>query len=128
MAFTPQERVDLRRFCGYGQFGALAGQGFSYRFFQQYGNMEYRLTNSLPEEETTIRTNYLANLYVVETAVIAAQTNFDTESAAVWHHNQKEHRDRVRHYNWLRRELCGMLGIEPGPALSASDNTIELRV
>lgn len=113
---TDTEKVDVRRYCGYGEFGALAGQGFAYRFFQHYGNLEYRLQNSLPEEETVIR-QYLTDLHTLEAAVPASSTNLDTAQAAVWQHNKHEVRDRMRLFNTWRRQLCGFLGVAPGPHL-----------
>lgn len=62
MAFTTQERVDIRRFCWYPVYGGTPSSFQSYRFFQAYGTLEYRLSNLLPEEEGVIRTTYLANL------------------------------------------------------------------
>lgn len=130
MAFTTAEKVDIRRFCGFGQFGALAGQGFAYRFFQQYGNLEYRLNNSLAEEEAVIRTNFLANIYPLETALNndGVGANLDTDQAAVWHHNRAEMPDRIRLYNYWRRELCKFMGIKPGPGLSGGGNTLKVVV
>jgi hypothetical protein len=118
MAFTNAQKVDIRRFCGYGVFGANSGQGFAYRYFQQYGTLEYRLNNLLPEEETVINTVYLPNLTTLESAIIGTSANLDTDQAGPWKHNAKEHHDRDDLFDDWRRRLCGFLGVEPGPHLS----------
>ena len=130
MAFTNQERVDIRRYCGYGMFGGTATPAFGWRFFTQYGTLEYKLTNLAPEEETTLRATYLTgpgsttnpsttgvSLYTLEQAVYGATANLDTDQAAVWKHNKNEVRDRRGLYNQMRFDLCSFLGIEPGPEL-----------
>ena len=121
MAFTNQERVDIRRFCGYGMFGGNASPAWGMRYFTQYGTLEYKLTNPAPEEETTLRLVYLTgnptSLYALEAAVYGATANLDTDQAAVWKHNKNEVRDRKNLFNQMRRDLCDFIGIEPGPAL-----------
>lgn len=117
MAFTNAEKTDIRRHCGYPAFGAQPTQGFGYRFFTQYGTLEYKINNMLPEEEAVIRTTYLANLSTLEAAIPTASANLDTAQAAVWTHNKNELRDRDALYaNW-RKKLCAFIGIEPGPGL-----------
>ena len=54
--FTTAEKVDIRRFCGYGMFGAQALPASGYRFSTQYGTLEYKINNMLPEEEVVVRT------------------------------------------------------------------------
>ncbi|MFD2271405.1 hypothetical protein ACFS07_13355 [Undibacterium arcticum] len=89
-----------------------------YRFSTQYGTLEYKMNTLGPEEETVVRTNYLANLYTLESAIVASGANLDTDSAAVWTHNKHEVRDRTALLNQWRNELCGFLGISAGPGLS----------
>ncbi|MBV8656616.1 MAG: hypothetical protein JO142_02215 [Burkholderiales bacterium] len=131
MAFSNQEKVDIRRFCGYGMFGGTATPAFGYRFFTQYGTLEYKLNNLAPEEETTLRAIYLTGqnsttnpgtqvcLYTLEQAVYGATANLDTDRAAVWVHNKDEVRDRQQLFNLMRNELCKFIGIEAGPGLSS---------
>lgn len=131
MAFTDQERVDIRRFCGYPLFGGTPQSFQSYRFFQSYGTLEYRLTNLSADEESTIRTIYLTganNLYLLEQAVFGSSTNLDTDVAAIWTHNKNETRDRMRLFNLVRDQLCQFLGVPRGPSFGASSNTISLVV
>jgi hypothetical protein len=115
VAFTTAEKVDIRRFAWYPVFGAVPSSFQSYRFFQAYGTLEYRLSNLLPEEETVVRTVYLANLYTLESAIPASSGNLDTDKAAVWEHNRDEVRDREALFTNWRTKLCSFLGVPPGP-------------
>ena len=119
--FTDAQKTDIRRFMGYPSFGN-ANSGFqAYRFFQAYGFLEFRLNNSSLEEGAVIVNTYLTNLYTLETAIVGATQNLDTDRAAVWYHNKQEIRDRERLFDDWRRRLCGFLGLPPGPALQATD-------
>lgn len=120
MAFTNAERVDVRRFCGYGAFGGVASPAFGYRFFKSYGTLEFKLNNLAVEEEAVVRATYLPNLATLETAIFGASSNLDTDRAAVWTHNKREVADRTALYLQVRRQLCDFLGVEPGPAVSSS--------
>lgn len=115
--FTDAEKADIRRFCGYPVYGAVPSSFQSYRFFQAYGTLEYRMANLLPEEEAVVQTTYLANLYTLETGIVGAAANLDTDEAAVWKHNRNEVADRRNLFDDWRRRLCGFLGVPPGPAL-----------
>ncbi|MBV9756359.1 MAG: hypothetical protein JO047_04835 [Alphaproteobacteria bacterium] len=115
--FLDSEKTDIRRFCGYPAYGAGTAGFQSWRFFQAYGLLEYRLNNLSPSEETVAR-NYLATLYALESAIPQAAANLDTEQAAVWTRNAEEVRDRQALFDDWRRRLCGFLGMPPGPALA----------
>lgn len=131
MALTDQERVDIRRFCGYPLYGGTPSGFQSYRFFQAYGTLEFRMTNLSATEEATLRTTYLTspnNLYTLEQAITSATLNLDTDAAAVWTHNKNEIRDRMRLFNVWRRQLCAFLGVPEGPGMTQSDGNIRLVV
>lgn len=120
MSFTVAEKVDIRRYCGYGLYGTgspLPASG--YRFSTQYGVLEYKMNTLGAEEESVVRTNYLANLSTLESAIVGTSANLDTEAAAVWVHNKNELKDRKELYAEWRRELCAFLGIQAGPSLSS---------
>jgi hypothetical protein len=119
MAFTAAEKADIRRFCGFGLWGTGGLQPASgYRFSTQYGVLEYKMISLGPEEEAVVRTTYLTNLYVLETAIFGVSANLDTAQAAVWTHNAYEYRDRKALFDGIRTEFCNFLGIGPGPGLS----------
>lgn len=124
MAFTEAEKVDVRRFCGYPAFG-IGPSGFQgWRFWQSYGLLEFRLNNMDPAEEAVIRTVYLANLSGLETAILGAGANLDTDKAASWTRNKSEVGDRDRLFSNWRRKLCGFLGIPPGDELNACTDLV----
>ncbi|MFN3886134.1 MAG: hypothetical protein ACK4MG_04175 [Aquabacterium sp.] len=117
MAFTDAEKTEIRRFCGYGAYGGgqpLPASG--YRFATRYGAMEYRL-NTLSASEEAVARRYLTDLAGLESAIVGASSNLDTDSAAVWKRNPNEVRDRRQLFNLWRREFCRFLGIPPGPGL-----------
>lgn len=116
--FTDAQKVDIRRFCGYPVFGGTPSSFQSYRFFQAYGTLEYRMQNLLAAEETVITTVYLPNLTTLEAAIPATGDNLDTDQAAVWTHNKHEQRDREQLFDSWRRRLCDFLGVPPGPGLN----------
>lgn len=124
--FSDAEKADIRRFCGYPAYGGTPSGFQSWRYFQVYGLLEFRLSNLAPAESQTVR-YYISTLYGLESAVPGASGNLDTDQAAVWKHNKDEVRDRAGLFDNWRRRLCGFLGLPPGPDL-ASSNTIGLIV
>ncbi len=131
MALTDQERVDIRRFAGYPAYGQGASGFQSWRFFQAYGTLEYRLANLSASEETALRTTYLTgpnNLYALEQAITASSANLDTDAAAVWTHNKDEVRDRTRLFNYSCKRLLSFMGLPPGPNFAGNSGSISLIV
>ena len=112
------ELAAARRYCGYPAYGG--GQtGFqSWRFFQAYGTLEYRLAN-LSADELAVARNFLGQLQSLENGLVGAAANLDTEQAAVWTHNPNELADRSALYTRWRREFVSFLGIPPGPGLAS---------
>jgi hypothetical protein len=111
------ERVDVRRHCGYPVYGAAPVGMQTWRFYQIYGLLEFRMTN-LSEAECAIVRRYLATINPLELAVPTASENLDTDQAASWSHNQSEVTDRIGLLDLWRRRLCGFLGLPTGPFLS----------
>ena len=110
------ELAAARRFCGYPAFGGGQSGFQSWRFFETYGLLEYRLAN-LSNDELVVTRNYLAQLAALETGLLGSADNLDTDQAAVWKHNSGETRDRAALYARWRLEFAGFLGLPPGPAL-----------
>lgn len=110
------EKTDLRRFCGYPAIGGTSSGEGSWRFFQTFGQFEWKMNNLSPTELAQVRL-YLSQLYPLETAVIGASANLDTEQAASWRHNAREVDDRMGLFDLWRRRLCGFLGVPMGPDL-----------
>jgi hypothetical protein len=115
--FLDSEKTDIRRFCGYPAYGAGAAGFQSWRFFQAYGLLEYRLNNLAAAEEQVAR-GYLGTLRSLEAAIPQSGGNLDTDQASVWTRNADEVRDRRNLLDDWRRRLCGFLGVPPGPALA----------
>lgn len=118
-ALSQAERVDVRRFCGYPAYGNTASGAQSWRFFQAYGTLEFRLTNVAPEELQVIR-QYLSWLYLLEQAVPTSAANLDTDKAASWTHSRSEVMDRVRLFDEWRRRLATFLGVPLDPGGSVA--------
>jgi hypothetical protein len=122
-AFTDAQKVDIRRFCGYPAYGAGAAGFDSWRFFQAFGTLEYRLNNLAPAE-IAVTLQYVSTLAALEAAIPPASDNLDTESAAAWTHNRNETVDRAALFDAWRRRLCGFLGVPPGPTLAPAGVTL----
>jgi len=116
MPFTDAEKTDIRRFCGYPAYGAAPSGMQTWRFYQSYGLLEFRM-NNLSDEELAVARRYLATLASLEVAIPGAAGNLDTDQAAVWMHNRDEVRDRTKLFEDWRRRLCAFFGIPPGHAL-----------
>ena len=128
MAFTDQQKIDIRRFCGFPAFGGVPVQAFGHRFYQWYGTLEFRMNNLDPNEESTVINTYLANLTALETAIVGASANLDTDQAAVWKHNKNEVRDRVGLFDVWRLRLCAFFGVSPGPEFGGNNSSPSLVV
>jgi hypothetical protein len=120
---TDSEKVDIRRFCGYPAYGAAPSGMQSWRFFQVYGLLEFRLTNLSSAEIAVVR-RYLGTLLSLECAVPGASDNLDTDQAATWTRNKSELNDRIRLLDDWRRRLCGFIGVPAGPSLSNGAATL----
>ena len=118
-ALTDAERVDVRRFCGYPAYGTGPNDDSFQRYFVEYLLLEYRSSN-LTDAELAVARVYLTQLTALETGIIGAADNLDTDQAAVWKRNANEVRDRSRLFDDWRRRLCSFLGIPPGPAFAGS--------
>ena len=122
--FTDAQLVDIRRFCGYPARGD-GSMVFPYPWImRQYLALDVRLQNLTASEATVITSVYLANLYSLETGIVDAAANLDTDSAAIWVHNKHEIRDRSALFDAWRRRLCDFVGIQPGPALGDGGLTL----
>lgn len=122
-AFSDAQKTDIRRFCGYPAYGAGEAGFNSWRFFQAYGTLEYRMNNLAPAE-IAVTLQYLSTLASLEAAIPATSENLDTDNAAAWSHNANEMRDRANLFDGWRRRLCGFLGVPPGPDLTDSGLTL----
>jgi hypothetical protein len=95
----------------------------SWRYYQIYGLLEFRV-NNLSISEIAIARRYLGTLVTLELAVPAASDNLDTDQASLWTRNKDELKDRIRLLDEWRKRLCGFLGVAAGPALSSGTATL----
>jgi len=121
--FSDAQKVQVRRYCGYPAYGAGAAGFNSWRFFQAYGTLEFRLNNLAPAEVAVVL-QYVSTLGTIEAAIPRISENLDTESAAAWTHNADELKDREALFDSWRRRLCGLLGVPPGPAVGQAGVTL----
>jgi hypothetical protein len=118
---TDEQKADARRFCGYPMQGDITlddrrDTAWGWVAPMIWQTLNHRLGSLRPEEETRM-TAFLTTLAGLETDVLSSTENLDTDQAAVWYHNKDEVQDRMRLYRLWRRELCGFLGVPPGPSL-----------
>lgn len=125
MAFTNAQKIQIRKYCGYPLLGGVPIPNFGFRFFQAYGDLEFRLINMAPEEEFEVISNYLVKLPQLETDVFNVRLNSDTAQAAVWYRNAKELKERESNYDKWRKWLCDFMGCQYGPYLM---NENQLRI
>jgi hypothetical protein len=95
----------------------------SWRYFQIYGLLEFRLAN-LTDPEIVVARRYLVNLTTLELAVPGASDNLDTDQASMWTRNKDEVLNRIGLLDEWRRRLCGFLGVTAGPALTSGTATL----
>lgn len=125
---TPQQQADARRFMGYPMVGDTSPDDRSDLAYAQvtsgrYQTLAHRLKTLRAEEEAIIA-SYLVTLASLESGIARAADNLDTDKAAVWQRNRSEVSDRTRLYNQWRRQLCGLLGIPPGPSLGNGTSVV----
>lgn len=110
--FTPSEITDIRRFAGYKAYS-----GLGYYYEANMANVDIQIVSMSDQEQVVMRTIYLAVLPGLEAAVLTSGANMGTDVAAVWKRNRTERQDRQALFNSKRREMCGFIGVAPGPAL-----------
>ncbi len=111
---TDQQKIDIRRFCGYLAYGT-GGVVFPYPWIMRnYQALEYRMNNLTADEITTLTTVYLATLTTLEQALITISNTLNVDTAAVFKRNAKERQERTELFNYWRTRLCGFMGIPPG--------------
>ncbi len=128
MTLTSAQIVDCRRYMGYSVSGNTTSQPYREPLYSDVTlaslSLDYRLANLSSDEENVVVNTYLTNLNSRESEIQGAAANLDTDQAAVWKRNASEVSDRIRLFNWLRRDLCTFLGFAPGPQLGGGNNVV----
>lgn len=123
MALTDAQITDVRRFAGFQLGGTPALNANNDIAYLVVGTRQMSLVERLStlsaSEESVLVTTYLANLYTLENAIVAAAANLDTDVAAVWERNRTEITDRQNLFDDWRRRMCAFLGFAPGPGLGS---------
>lgn len=124
---TDQQKVDVRRYCGFPVFGngiSASPPSFGYRYYTQYLILEYRMNNLSTDEEITLESDYLSILNTLEAAIPTASDNLDTDRAAVWYHNKEEVEDRYNLYRLWCRRLIEFMGVSPPQPMMRSFSVV----
>ncbi len=128
---TDVQKTNARRWLGYGLVGDAATEIYSQPVYApSYIRtgvgllLDDRLAHLTPAEETILVEVYLEPLAILETNILLAADNIDTDSAGPWVSNKRERQDREALFNSLRRRMCGFLNFEPGPSLGGGGITL----
>lgn len=128
MLLTDAQLVAVRRYMGYSVSGNTTSKPYRQPVYSDVTlaslSLDYRLENLTINEQRVVSDFYLPNLAAREQEIQDAAANLDTDQAAVWKRNSNEVDDRIRLYNWLRRDLCNFLGFPPGPQLDAGNRVV----
>ena len=118
-ALTSTEIADARRFAGYSTELATASQILSVQGNGSTLDATLRAIAIDQDATTTVRTVYLASLYLIEAGIAAASDGLDVDKAAVYTRNANELADRESLFQSWRLKLCAFLGVPPGPGIYA---------
>ena len=125
--FTSAQVTDIRRFCGYPPLGP-GNPVYPYPWILKiYQAFEYLIQN-MSQERGAVVVTQLANLDTLESAIMGASSNLDTDTAGPWTHNKNEVKDRWAMFELKRKYLCTIVGCEPGPLLMNQGNSMRLVV
>jgi hypothetical protein len=124
---TDAQKVDIRRWAGYS--AALSGDlaVYSDPIYSHAGpiwglnrlTLADKLDGLTSAEEVALTAQYLTPLASLEAGVLGSADNMDTDTAGPWKANARELDERTQLYNRWRRDMCGFLGIPPGPGLGS---------
>ena len=106
MALTAVQRVQTRRYAGYGISPATPDA------------LDTVLATLTEEQEAVVATTFLPSLVTLEAGLLGAAETIDTAKAAVWERKAQELAERSMLYRGQRLALCRFLGVAPGPAMA----------
>lgn len=129
---TAAQMIDARRYMGYQAIGTTINlNGDNDLVYASFGmvtmSLDTRLKTLAAAEEAVLVNTYLVNLTVLESAIVAASANLDTDQAAVWKHNKNEVSDRDRLFDSWRKRLCGFLGFPCGDNIGSRNSVALMR-
>lgn len=124
--FTDDEKVAVLRFCGYPSFGWNTTYDPFGLYFARYAQ-PYVFNDARMAAVLALARIKLAELTALDADVVGAGARLSTDSAAVWHRNRTEVADRTALLRQRGRDLCLILGVNPGAGLGGG-STIRLVV
>lgn len=119
MSLTTDEGVAIRRFMWYGMLGNQNVQAFGYRWATNFGLLQFRISNLLPQEEAYVRT-LISQCETLEQGLLNVQADMDTASAGPWKRNPQQLKENIRLYTFWRKKMCEFFQLPPGPAFATS--------
>ena len=118
-----RKRPTSRRFCGYPAYGAGAAGFQTWRFYQAYGLLEYRM-NNLSDVRGGGRSSLSRHAVGARGRIPEAAGHLDTDGAAVWSRNPNELRDRTRLFDDMAPPALRLLRHPAGAALGDAGLTL----
>ena len=125
---TDTQKAHLRRAMGYPAYGNGNDGAQSWRFFQVYGLMEYRLANMSQAEGAIVVDTYLANFIQAEQDIPAALQNLAFDQIAVLTRNKTQAAETVATMAFWGQRMCDFFGIPPGQGLASVSSGAKWRV
>ena len=114
MPLSAADALDVRRFAGYPLVSSLIYQGLEV----QGGSVSLDIVLArLDDPSTVVVQAMLANLRLLDADLPAMRDDLDLKKAAVYERNPLEMAEREALLLLMRRRLCSLLGIAPGPGL-----------
>jgi hypothetical protein len=132
VAISDSQVVDVRRWAGYGMAGNPSLAIYEDPVYSHGGpawglnrlTLADKLAGLTDAESLVLTDTFLDPLTTLETAILGAADNMDTEQAGPWKSNPREVAQRTALFNKWRRDMCAFLGIPPGPALGSGGITL----
>ncbi len=123
-SLTDAEKVLVRRYCGYTNYGEQPTAGMGWRAWEANAYLEQKMNALTADELTRVETFYLPNLQMLEQAVLNVQQLLFVNVAAVFTRNPYQLKEYIQLFKWWRLELCNFFGIGAGTFLSAGGSAL----
>lgn len=122
---TDAQKTNVRRWLGYPTI--TSGAHDTVYSIVVFPGSSVTLTTKLEgltsTEEVALLNTYLYTIETLETAILGAADNMDTDKAGPWVANRLEASQRTSLFKQWCRQMCGFLGFEPGPGLNSGGAT-----
>jgi len=112
---TEEEKMQIRKFCGYTNWGKQPSAGMGWRAWEANAYLENKMNALTDVEEERVKTLYIPNCLTAETNIQSVSQLLLVDTAAVFVRNKLQLKENIQLYNYWRLELCRFLGIGVGP-------------